>query len=325
MPAPSTSITSLRPDLAGPFEEFSLEANQLGFIGQQVLPVTEVAKASGTFGKIPIEQLLKNRDTARAPGSGYARSNFTFTKDTFACEEHGAEEPIDDRESTLYNNFLDPPLIAAARARYAVLENMERRIAAAVFNATTWTAATTGITNEWDDATNAVPVTDVNTAVAAIWDATGLWANCLIINRKVFRSLRTVAQIQDLISSSGAGSSELQGNITVQQLSQAFDLPYILVAGGAKDSAAEGQATSIAPIWSDEYAMVCKLCTGPDLREPGIGRMFHWAEDGSQIGATMETYRDETVRSDIVRARHDVDEKILYVGAGHLLSNVTTI
>ena len=73
-----------------------------------------------------------------------------------------------------------------------------------------------------------------------------------------------------------------------------------------------------------EYAMVCKVATGRDFREPCIGRTFHWSADGSSIGGTVESYRDETVRADIIRVRHDVDELVLYPQAGHLLSNITT-
>ena len=36
----------------------------------------------------------------------------------------------------------------------------------------------------------------------------------------------------------------------------------------------------------------------------------------------IETYRDETVRADITRVRHDVQEQILYTQMGHLLTNV---
>jgi hypothetical protein len=60
-----------------------------------------------------------------------------------------------------------------------------------------------------------------------------------------------------------------------------------------------------------------------DIREPCLGRTFHWGEDGSQIGGLMESYREEQKRSDIIRCRHDVDEKVLYTQMGHLLSNIT--
>jgi hypothetical protein len=61
------------------------------------------------------------------------------------------------------------------------------------------------------------------------------------------------------------------------------------------------------------------------MRDACIGRTFHWSQDGSSIGGTVESYRDERVRGDVIRVRHDVDEIVLYPQAGHLLSNVTTL
>lgn len=326
MPSPSTSLATLRPDLADTFMEFDLAADQAGYIGHRVFPVVDVQSQAGVFGKIPIEQLLQNSDTKRAPGSGYSRGNFTFQSASYACQEHGHEEVVDDREAKMYAEYFDAEVISSARAFNAVLRNAEKRIADAVFNTTTWTGAslTTGITHEWDDAVNAVPITDVEAAVQKIYDNSGLWANALVINRKVFRNLRLCDQVRDRISSNGAGSSELQSEITVQQIAQAFDLQYVLVAGGTQNTANEGQAASLSPLWSGEYAMVCKIATSADFKEPCIGRTFHWSEDGSSVGGTVESYREESVRGEVVRVRHDVDEIVLYPQAGHLLSNITT-
>lgn len=325
MPSPTTSLATQRPDLAT-FLEFELESENAGYIATEVMPVVNVASQAGNFGKIPIEQLLQQRDTKRAPGSGYARSNFTFTTATYATEEHGAEEPVDDREAKMYAEYFAAEQVSTMRAFSSVLRNAEQRVADAIFNTTTWTGAslTTSITNEWDDATNAVPLTDVEAAVQKIYDNSGLWANALVINRKVFRNLRNCDQIIDRVNSAGAGDRTTANDVTVQMLAEAFDLPFIIVAGTSKNSAKEGQAASPAQIWSGEYAMVCKVATTGDMREPCIGRTFHWSDDGSTIGGTVETYRDETVRGDVVRVRHDVDEVVLYPQAGHLLSNITT-
>lgn len=325
MPSPTSSLATLRPDLAT-FLEYDLESENAGYVSTQVFPVINVQSASGSFGKIPIEQLLQQRETKRAPGSGYARSNWTFATSTYATYEHGAEEPVDDNEAKMYSEYFVAEQISTMRAFSAVLRNAEQRVSTAVFNATTWTGSslTTAPTNEWDDATNAVPLTDVEAAVQKIYDNSGLWANALIINRKVFRNLRNCDQVVERIQAAGAGSPTKASDITTRMLSQAFDLPYIIVAGTSKNSAKEGQAATPAQIWSSEYAMVCKIATGPDMRDPCIGRTFHWSDDGSSIGGTVESYRDETIRGDVIRVRHQVAEVVLYPEAGHLLSNITT-
>lgn len=328
MPSPSSSLATQRPDLAESFMAFDLEANNRGMVATQVFPIVSVQSQAGNFGKIPLAQLLQERETLRAPGAGYARGNWKFDPATYATEEHGAEEPVDDREAQMYADYFDAEVIAAQRAYSAVLVNAEKRVADSVFNATTWNGAalTTAITNEWDQnhISDATPIQDVENAVHKVYDGSGLWPNALIINRKVFRNLRNLEQIIERINSEGAGNASKPSDITAAMLAQVFDLDYVIVAGMSRNSAKKGAAASIGQIWSSEYAMVCRIATTNDFREPCIGRTFHWGQDGSSPGGTIETYRDEAVRSDIVRVRHDVDEIVLYKEAGHLLSNVTT-
>lgn len=321
MPAPTTSLATLRPDLAGSLTEFDLQANQGGFVARQVLPVMNVAKSSGSYGIIPIEQLLQERDTARAPGSGYARGNWEFDDATYVTKEHGAEEPIDDSEREMYSDYFDAELIATARARSAVLVNAEKRAAAAVFNASTWNGAalTTTVGTAWATIASSTPIVDVENAVIKVYEGSGLWPNALVINRLIFRKLRNTTEVINRIQSSGAGSPTKASDITVDMLRAVFDLDYIIVAGGTRNSAIEGQSAVPGQIWGSGYAMVCKIATTNDMREPCIGRTFHWAQDGSMPDGVIESYREEQKRSDIVRHRHQVAEVILYPEAGHLL------
>ncbi len=323
MPSPSTSLATLRPDLADSLAEFDLQMNMNGFVGSSVLPVINVDRESGKFGRIPLEQLLQNASTKRAMGAGYSRGNWTFTDESFVCEEYGHEEPVDDRSRSVYADYFDAEQISALRARSIILVEAEKRIAAAVYNETTFSGQITTVTNEWDDATNCTPIVDVNTAINAVYDRTGIWPDSLVMNKKVFRNLRASDKIKDAIAASGAGDPTKQSDITVQMLAQVFDLKNIFVAGGSKNSAAEGQTATPAQIWDDEYAMVFKAASSNDIREACLGRTFHYGGDGSQQEGMVETYRDEAVRADIIRVRHDVDEKILYPEVGQLLKNIS--
>lgn len=318
MPSPSSSLATLRPDIAGSFTEFDLEQNINGFVWDQLMPVFEVAQAAGNFGIIPIEQLLQQRDTARAPGSGYARGKFTFRPSSYATHEHGAEDPVDDNEAAMYREYFDAEVVAAMRVRHAVLSNAESRVIAALLaNANTANAAV-----QYDLPGTATPITDVEFAVNAIYDRTGVWPDTLGMSRKTFRLLRNVEQILDRISSSGAGSPTKATDVTVQMLSAVFDIPKIVIAGSSRNTANAGQTAALSQIWDQTKMIVCKTASGNDFREPCIGRTFHWSADGSSIGGTVETYRDETVRGDILRIRHQVEEKILYPEMGQIIAAV---
>lgn len=329
MGTPKTSLATLRPELGESMEDFDLATDRQGFIGHHVLPTIDVALQGGTYGRVPLEELLKSPETKRTSGGGYNRIYTRFEDAAYACEENGLEAPVDDRDAKIYGNYFDAELIAAEAARDGVVRGRERRIASLLFNPTTWTGSslTKSITNEWDKnhTTDAVPIDDVNDAVEKVYDNCGLWPNALIINRKVFRNLRRLDQILEAIAASGAGNPNKQSDITVKMLAQVFDLEYIFVAGGSENLSDENQDAEISQIWSSEYAMVARIAKTRGIKEAALGNTFHWSADGSMEGAVMESYRDETVRSDIIRARHDTDEVIRYVEAAVLLDNVTTL
>jgi hypothetical protein len=90
--------------------------------------------------------------------------------------------------------------------------------------------------------------------------------------------------------------------------------------------------------WDQDAARhLIRVASGLDITEPCIGRTFLWTED-SPANPIVESYRDETVRSDIVRVRHNVDECYIQskdssgsvvsniaAACSYLLSNITTI
>ena len=322
MANPKSSLVTQRPDLAESLMQFDLAADRQGFIGSQVLPVIDVATQAGTFGVVKLEDLLQERETRRASGAGYARSDFQFGTGSYATQEFGAEEVTDDREQALYRNYLDGELIATQRAYDAVLRGAELRVANLVFNPTTFSAQTTSAAAVWSDASNATPLVDVESSVEAIYDRTGLWPNSLIISMKTFRALRNCASIIDRINSAGAGNPSKASDVTVSMLEQVFALDRVIVAGASRNGAKEGKPASPEQIWSSSYAMVCHINGSKDFKAPTLGRCFHWSADGSTIGGTVESYEDPAVRGSVVRVRHEVEEKLLYPELGQLIDNV---
>ncbi|MBX3435545.1 MAG: hypothetical protein KF847_19685 [Pirellulales bacterium] len=322
MPSPTSAVATLRPDLGGSLMEYDLQASHMGFVHTRIFPVFEAASQSGVFGRIPLAQLLQQRQTERAPGAGYSRGNWNFTPVTYACVEHGAEEPVDDRQSKMYREYFDAELVAAMRARDAVLRNMEADVIAKVTDTGVWAGAalTTGVSNAWSSPSSATPVTDVSAAAEKVYENSGLIANAVIMSHKKFSQLRNCNQVLDRIKYSGRDDPKRKG-ISAQMIADLFDVEEVIIAGSQRNSAKEGQAAVLAAIWPDARVMVCRVARRiQDIQEPCIGRTLHWGEDGSEIGAMIESYRDETVRGDVIRARMDADNKRLYVEAGHLLT-----
>lgn len=320
-PTPTVAIDNLRPDI-GSFLEYDLVMNRENFIGYRVMPLFDVSLAADTIGKIPIEQLLKRATVKRTPTGGYNRIEWKFTTDSYATEEYGLEGVIDQRNARKYQNYFDAEVATARLVHHAVMLEAELRIANALFSTANLTP--TNVTNEWDDASNATPIDDVEASVRRVHDATGVWPDSLVVTKSSFRDLRLCDQVLARIAASGAGDKIKPNDVTASMLAQVFDLRQVLVADGTYNSADDGQTAVLSPIWSSEYAMVAKLASSNSIEEPCLGRTFHWTADGSQQGGTVEAYYSDEARSDVTRVRHDVHEKILYLEMADLLGNITT-
>lgn len=332
MPQPTSDTTVSRPDLGQVVSEFR-ETSATGAIGLQVMPYFPVGASSEEYPVIPKEVMLKIPDTRRAMRQPYPRSDWEWENGFYKTRENGWEEQIDDRERKLYATLLDAEIVATQRATKIVDLSQEKRIADMVFNSTTFTAH--AVTNEWDDAANATPIEDINDGVGSARQSCGMVPNALIIAYSTFKSLKNCDQVIDRLKYTFPGID--LNRMTSAQLAQLFDLEKVLVGGAVYDSADKGQDASISDLWDNEYAMLTRISSGGDIKDPCLGRTFYWTEENAGQGPLVESYREGGTRSDVIRVRHDTDERLIRsydssgsiksdiaVSVSYLLSNVTT-
>ena len=332
MPAPTSDTALQRPDLGALVYEYMETGPAMGYIGLEVMPLFETAEQSSQYSVIPQEALLKIFDTKRAMRGTYNRSDYEFEEGYYATSENGWEEAIDDRERKLYQNKFDADVVAVSRATSHILRGQEKRIADKVFNDSNFSA--NSITHEWDDAANAVPITDIKTGKMSVRSACGMLPNTLIIAYSTYENLKACESIIDrlqytfpMLDMESMGSREL---------AKIFDIERVLVGGAVYDSAKKGQTASIADLWSNEYAMLTITSNSRDLTQPCIGRTFLWTEEAPGNVVTEE-YREESRRSDVFRVRHDTDEAFIqsidssgtakstiYTAVSYLMDNITT-
>jgi hypothetical protein len=297
------------------------ETAATGAIGLKVMPIFPVSVQSADFPVIPKEVLLKIPDTQRGMRQTYPRSDWEFERGYYSTKENGWEEAIDDRERRLYETLFDAESVATQRAVKIIELAQEKRIADMVFNTSNFTA--NAITHEWDDATNAAPIDDVNTGINSIRAASGMLPNTLIISFSTFQDLKNCDQVVDRLKYTFPA---IQINsMTSRQLATVFNLEQVLVGGAVYDSADKGQDASITDLWSQEYAMLTRVASGPDITEPCIGRTFFWTAEGGGEEPVVESYREENRRGDVVRVRHDSDERLIKSinDSGTAVSNIS--
>lgn len=320
MPSPNKQLATLDPQLST-FYQYEFQESERWFIGHELLPVSPVALQSGTFGIIPLEELLKHdQDGKRAPGTGYQRSEMEFEDTSYATKEYGLEETIDDREGRIYANYFDHEAVVTRRLVNRVLTEAEKRIQARVMSLSQYGSLEHTPATKWSDRAAGDPVEDMETARKAFRDKFGIIPNKMVINYEVYRNLLNSQKVKAALTATGAGEKATLGKLNKAKLEEVFDIS-ISIGGGMTNTAAQGLDANLADIWTADV-LVTKVATTSDLSEPALGRVLHWTPDGSQIDGHVERYRDESVRGDIIRDRHEVDEKIFYEGFGYVIQDV---
>lgn len=314
---PTEQFATLRPDLAETLVEFDLQADQMGFVGLRIAPAMEVARKLGQFPRIPLKELLKQRNTERSPDGRYNSGEGKATKDFYSCTEHGLEERVDETEAEMYREWWDAEQLAADRCRDAVIRNHNARVIAAALGI----AHTTPAGTAWTNLSGSSPIANIRTAKLAVRARTGAVPNVLVIDYERWEMLKDNEEILERVKYSGHTNPN-RGAMTKAAVAQALDLEEIVVSGSLTNEANEVQAAELASMWDPSEALLFVRATGNNLRRPHFMRTFHWGADGSRIGGLVESYDDRTRRSEIVRCRMDTDEKILYEACAERITGI---
>jgi hypothetical protein len=307
-----TSLTfspeSARPDIAQTLTKFDLEADQQGFVGLKIAPVLEVFEQHGFYPVIEPGELLKDRRTERSSDGTYARGGGTVSRDSYATEEHGMEERVDDRLSAIHRSYFDAEALAGQRTRDAVLRNHNARVIDAAINA----AGSSDTVSAWTDTEGADPVKDIRDAALDIRGDTGIVMDLVLcMEWSRFQHLKDCESIIDRLKFAGFQNPN-RDNITATALANIFDISEVIVSRSMKNTAAEPKAVSFATMWPEDKAMLFIRSNSSDTLRPQFMRTLHWGADGSAIGSVMESYYSEERRSNVIRHRMDTQEKVLY-------------
>ena len=190
------SGTTIRPDLMDSVIEYATGLNSQ-FMALDVLPIANTEFQSGTFGKLPIENLTDQSSAGkRAPSSGYNRQQSKIENDNYACEEFGFEEPVDDGEAKRMGIYFDAELAAAQINEFRLRRAQEVRAAALLFSTGNFSGHTASVTTEWSDA-GGVAYSDIQDIILTLKQGVGGAIDgeiCLACSEKVKKNIAQQTQ-----------------------------------------------------------------------------------------------------------------------------------
>ncbi len=325
MSSPSVSQAIMRPDLRNAVaEEWNLNGQAAEFRANEIAIRVDVPFAAGTVKRIPREVMTKDPNTvSRGPDGEYAHVQMGDETFTYITQEQGLTIPLDENARSQTAIYYDAQK-AATRIILDKLTRMhEKDVAAKVFNTTTFTGSslTTAVGTPWTTGATAAPITDIKTAKLKVRQNCGRLANALIIPFTAWNALTECTQIINRIN--GGATSDMPAKVQMQLLASLLELDRIIVCGGLKDSAKQGQSYVGADIWTATQAMVAYVNPAASLYELNLCNAYNWEGDGGSFDFTVEEYWSEEKRRWCVRGRRQVGVKVEYPECGHLLTAVT--
>lgn len=302
-----------------------------GFAGAALAPYFFTAIPSGAYYVLGDGDMVEVPPAVkRAAGSPFARSSTRLASDNFNCELYGQEEPVSDSVNQKYARPGAALAVATRRAQMSIMLAHELRVQAMTTDPSVPNAP---VLVPWLNAASN-PVDDISTARTSIFNASALEANVIISSRMVYEALKAHPGIKGVIKLSDKDSR------WPQLLAALFDVDRFVVARAVVNNAQQGQAIQVSQIWGGSV-VVAHVDPSEDFEAPSFMRTFMVADRPDQEddletvakdllspseaeleGVNVGLYRQENIKSTIVRAEQWTAEKLTAPGCGFVLQNV---
>lgn len=281
-------------------------------VGERLFPALPVDKDSNKYF-IYGKENLRTYKTKRAPGTRAASMDWSVSSDSFKCEEYALEHPIADEVRNEADAPLKPETDASEMLTDTLLLDQEVRIAALALTTGSYASGHTGAAaKKWDDYTASDPIEDVRAMNSLIHGKIMRPANTLLLGKQVFEVLRNHPAILGRLS-----VNEMR-KVTLQMLAELFDVAEVLVGGARQITSALGAATEAGSyVWGKNVILAYK--GNPGLKTITFGQTFR--RSGYR---QVEQWREQPIKSDIIKVADKTDEKIIASGAGALLTAVVS-
>lgn len=297
----------------------------VGMIADLIAPIVSVGKQSDSYPVWSQADALRVEEDKRAPGTEANLISQDVSSDTYFADNYALKTglTLEDREN------MDAAFIKQLRdgkARFLkgkVALAWESRVALQVTSGTNVGSYSTVISDWMDHATGkSTPLDDVQTALDNVQDLTGYRPNRLIFGELAWRHFRQHADVISILhGTTGRGEPRYASR---EQVKAIFEVDQFLVGAAYYNSAAEGQAQVLSPMWLDNVlAYYCP--PAPSIDEPSFMYSFRWTKPGlPNMGVERHPF-DSRKKSEEVEIGYYQDEKITSAPLSFLITHVTSV
>lgn len=285
---------------------------------ERIFPVVPVDKQSNKYFVWDKGDQWRRTAQKRAAGAKFARGGARLSTDQYYSEQYALEYPIPDEVRKNADAAADPERSGTNWLVDQLTIEKDYQWSNTYMSASAgWTSGSLGSGGKWDTSTGA-PVTDVQ-----------YWRSLIRQQVGASTGVRFVGVCGAIVKARLMGNTQIRNsNIYVNtgtadaidaSLAAVLGIDELVVFDRVYNSAAEGKTAVYTPMADDDFLLVAVARNpAPDL--PSAGYSFEW-DDGNGSWY-VEMYRDNTIKSDVVRAVSYYDLKQTGAGLGVFAADV---
>lgn len=286
-----------------------------GFVYDKVFPTITVNEDSGKYpvftGFFDDDTDPKVPDRASTP-----EIDFTWSTESYYCEDYRLKASITRKEERNAHSALKlrQNKLRAVLTRMAI--RRERRAAELLRKTSNGGGLNLGAApgTNWDQDAATIEA-DIKTGSLAVYDATGMTTNAMIVPFKVAYAMAVQQDIREIIKYTVPGDRILiEGDRVLPKVLHGHEV--IIPKGAMRNTAAEGATVSLSDIWADHVRLVHLPEAADDWGVPSTGYSFKAEPE------VVDRWKANDPPVEYVRAWECVDEKIVGADLGYEIASV---
>lgn len=284
----------------------SIKYRNTNFVAMAVFPELNVKKDSDKFRVYDRDFRLP--ETARANKGEAKQHSFSVSTSTYVLEEHALVDYVSDRDAENYD-MADLRADTTEELTDKILLRLEKSVAS-LFTSTSWSQNVSLTTaQQWSlDTVTSNPIPLMDTAATTVLENSGFAPNISIVPHRVMINAKNHSSIIDRIKYTSV-------EITPAMLAGLFDSPNMIVPKAVIDTAAQGVASSISPVWGDNV-FVGYRADKPGPLKPSAGYVFRSSKP------LTKRWREEKRSSEAIECGMLYQARVVASLAGYLIKDV---
>lgn len=276
------------------------------YIWDKVFPQIPVVKDTDLYRVY--DRNFKVPETKRAPKAVANEFQFEVSTSTYSLERHALKDYVEDDEKDNYDQG-SLEVDTTENLTDAIYRRIELSVAS-LFTTTNWSLnVSLAATAAWNaNTTVSDPVPVVDTGTSTVIANSGKTVNFMILPRDGYVAAKNHVSILDRVKYT---SSEVSQNM----LAALFGVSEMHVPTAVQDTAANGLAASISPMWGNSAFLGWKPAS-PGMKTPSCGYIF------MKSAPRVKKWREEERSSDAIEVEVKYQPKVVASLTGYLIKAI---